>query len=196
MFQLPSFYPFKITSPYSSFQESNASRSLRFPKPFGLERRECLGSCSRVWPGPTLTWCPHAFWGRPRVPWKEGVAWGSGTLCSVLALLLSGQLYDPGNIPELNFPIHQAILYALPTSTLHKNSTERTDITPYVSAENHAVAACLMRNRVPAGPEKALQDPATSHLSDLIRSHSPLLFLLPSPWTPDCSSNTSGSVLP
>lgn len=51
---------------------------------------------------------------------ERGVAWGSGTLCFVLALLLSGQLYDPGNIPELNFPIHQAILYALPTSTLQK----------------------------------------------------------------------------
>lgn len=45
---------------------------------------------------------------------ERGVACGSGTLCSTLALQLPGQLYDPKNILELNFLVHKAILYALP----------------------------------------------------------------------------------
>lgn len=45
---------------------------------------------------------------------ERGVAWWSGTLCSILALQLPGQLHDPGNILELNFPVHKAISYALP----------------------------------------------------------------------------------
>lgn len=45
---------------------------------------------------------------------EREVALGSGTLCSILTLQLPGQLHDPGNILELNFPVHKAISYALP----------------------------------------------------------------------------------
>lgn len=126
------------------------------------------------------------------------VAWGSGTLCSILARLLPGQLYDPGNTPEPNFPIHKAILYTLATSSApHKNSTNRTNIIPYVSVEHPAGAAHLTQNKKqwPCGGQ---QGPTGSCLQPLLRphpSHCPFALSL-SHWPPDCYSNTSRGFLP
>lgn len=118
-----------------------------------------------------LDWhCAPCFVRENQDAMERRVTWGPGTQCSILVLLLPGQLYDPGNTPEPNFPIHKAILYTVATSSApHKNSTNGANI-PHVSVECPAVAAYLTQNKIqlPCGGQ---QGPTGSCLQPITTPH-------------------------
>lgn len=106
---------------------------------------------------------------------ERGVACGSGTLCSTLALQLPGQLYDPKNILELNFLVHKAILHALPHLLLMQTlPIEQTLLLMSLFKTLHwPLVLFRIKSKIFAVANKALCDPVSNHLSKFIPSFFP-----------------------